>query len=193
MAFRRPQEHLDPRLTGDGLASLYAAYSQRLVGFFMRQVMDGQAAVDLMAETFAQVLLARQKFRGSSEAEIEAWVFAIARNQLAHYQRKGYAERRALKRLDMQAPVLSDDDYERIEALAEIASHRQAIGRALDSLSGDQREAVRLRVVDELAYPVIAERLGVSEPTVRARVSRGLRALAQSLESNPITPKEMSR
>jgi RNA polymerase sigma-70 factor (ECF subfamily) len=39
-----------------------------------------------------------------------------------------------------------------------------------------------MRIVDELPYEEIAEELGISEQTVRARVSRGLRALADALE-----------
>ena len=53
---------------------------------------------------------------------------------------------------------------------------------AFSDLSGDQREALRLRVIDELPYPEIAESLGVSEQTARARVSRGLRRLADAVE-----------
>ena len=52
---------------------------------------------------------------------------------------------------------------------------------ALAELGPEQREAVRLRVVDELGYPAVAARLGVSEQTARARVSRGLRALAAAV------------
>jgi DNA-directed RNA polymerase specialized sigma24 family protein len=41
---------------------------------------------------------------------------------------------------------------------------------------------VRLRVVDELDYPTVADRLGISEQAARARVSRGLRVLASAVD-----------
>ena len=44
------------------------------------------------------------------------------------------------------------------------------------------QQALRLRVVCELEYATVAQRLGVSEATARARVSRGLRRLAGALE-----------
>jgi RNA polymerase sigma-70 factor (ECF subfamily) len=56
------------------------------------------------------------------------------------------------------------------------------VASAFSDLSGDQREALRLRVIDELPYPQIAETPGVSEQTARARVSRGLRRLADAVE-----------
>jgi len=49
-------------------------------------------------------------------------------------------------------------------------------------LPAEQREALQLRVVDELDYPTVADRLGVSEVAARARVSRALRALAGALD-----------
>jgi DNA-directed RNA polymerase specialized sigma24 family protein len=41
---------------------------------------------------------------------------------------------------------------------------------------------LRLRVIDGYGYDEIAGALGVSEQTVRARVSRGLRALRDLLD-----------
>ena len=191
MDLRNPRRATNSRLVGEELADVYAAYSPRLIGFLMRQVFDAQVAMDLTAETFAQVLLSRRRFRGDSDAELEAWIFAIARTQLARYQRKGYAERRALAKVGMQTPVLADDDYERVDALAEIESYRADIATALDDLTADQRQAVQLRVVEQLPYATVAKHLGVSEQTARARVSRALRALAESLNANPIA-QEMS-
>jgi RNA polymerase sigma factor (sigma-70 family) len=54
---------------------------------------------------------------------------------------------------------------------------------ALETLAPEQREALRLRVVMELGYPAVAARLGISQQAARARVSRGLRALALSLDA----------
>jgi RNA polymerase sigma factor (sigma-70 family) len=181
-ASKRPTE---PRLHGEGFASLYVRYSEMLLGFFMRRVYDHQAAFDLTAETFAQMLLSRRRFRGTTDAELEAWTFAIARAQLARYRRKGRAERKALERLAVQTPTLTDDDLARIEELADLARFRDSIAAAIGGLSDGQREAVELRIIDELTYPEVAERLGISEPTARARVSRALRTLGAAFKQSP--------
>ena len=52
----------------------------------------------------------------------------------------------------------------------------------LAKLTSDQRDALELRVVQELPYHEVARRLGTTEATARARVSRGLRALGAALE-----------
>ena len=96
--------------------------------------------------------------------------------------RRGHAERRALRRLGAEPPLLEPEELRRIEELADLGSLRAALAGALEELSEEQREAVRLRVVEELDYPVVAARLGVTEATARARVSRGLRLLAVALD-----------
>jgi len=53
---------------------------------------------------------------------------------------------------------------------------------AFGELRTDQREALRLRVIDGRSYREIAAVLGCSEDVVRARVSRGLKRLAAQLE-----------
>ena len=52
----------------------------------------------------------------------------------------------------------------------------------MDDLPGDQREAVRARVVDERDYPDIAKDLRCSEAVVRKRVSRGWGTLRARME-----------
>src|SRR5512132_2783426 len=65
----------------------------------------------------------------------------------------------------------------------DLSDLRVLVGRALRTLSAEQREVLELRIVRELDYPQIARRLGISEPTARARVSRGLRGLAAALDA----------
>lgn len=87
-----------------------------------------------------------------------------------------------MARLGVEPLVLTDKEIERIEELADLGSLRGALLAALEELGAEQREAVRLRVEIELGYPAIATRLGITEATARARVSRGLRALATALD-----------
>jgi RNA polymerase sigma factor (sigma-70 family) len=164
-------------------SALYRHTARELLVFFARRTYDPDAAADLMAETFARALLGRRRFRGSTEAEARAWLFGIARRRLAMYIRRGKAERRALGRLRLERPELSDGEYARIEAIAGLDAFRVTLAQLLSELASEQRRALELRVVRELPYPDVAERLGISEQAARARVSRGLRKLASTLES----------
>ena len=166
----------------EAVADLYDSMSHSVLVFFARRTYDGEIALDLTAETFARALEARRRFRGACEREGAAWVWGIARNVLGEFFKRGRVERRALHRLGLEPPAVTCDEIERIEQLAGVEQLRQAVATALAELAEDQREALRLRIVDELDYPIVAHRLGVSEATARARVSRGLRRLAVTLE-----------
>lgn len=164
------------------LEAIYRAHAEAMLVYFTRRCYDAQLAVDLVGETFARAHARLRRFRGQSEAEAEAWVWAIARNALNDALRRGRAERRALARLGVQTPELADDELARIEQLAGVEDLRAALAGALEALVPEQREALRLRVVLELDYPAVAARLGVSQATARARVSRALRSLGQTLD-----------
>jgi RNA polymerase sigma-70 factor (ECF subfamily) len=161
----------------------YGAHATAMLRFFARRTFDVEASRDLTAETFAEAFVHRARFRGDTDAEAGAWLYAIAHHRLARYVRKGVVERRAMKRLGIATPPIGEDDYERVIELAGWEELRAGLVDALQQLSPDQAEAIRLRVVDERSYADVAEIAGVSEATARARVSRGLRALTALLDT----------
>jgi RNA polymerase sigma-70 factor (ECF subfamily) len=159
------------------LSAMYRRHSRPMLVYFTHRTFDAQLAIDLVGETFARAFANRRRFRGNSEPDADAWLWAIARNALADALRRGRAERRALRRLAVQTPRLTEGETERVEQLADLPRIRRDLGRALSRLRPEQIEAVRLRVVLQLEYREVAATLGVSEATARSRVSRGLRAL----------------
>lgn len=171
----------EPSLGPSTFAELYARHHQGLLAFFMRRTFDAEASVDLVGETFAQAFGGRRRFRGTTQDAEAAWLYTVARRLLSRYYRRGRAERDALERLGVARAQLDDESLARIEELAGVATMRGLIAEQVRALSLEHREALALRVVEELAYPDVAARLGVSEQTARARVSRGLRALDRLL------------
>jgi RNA polymerase sigma factor (sigma-70 family) len=176
-------------LDDKGFSRLYRSAAQDVVVFFARRTYDPEAAADLMAETFARAYLGRRLFRGSTDEEARAWLFGIARRRFAMYVRRGKAERRALNRLGLERPQLVEGEYARIEELAGLDAMRGTLAEHLNRLAPAQRSALELRVVRELPYPDVADRLGISEQAARARVSRALRALAAALDGVAAIPR----
>lgn len=169
---------------GDGLDidALYARHRDTLLSWFVRRTADTHIALDLWAETFAQSVAGRRRFRGTSEEEAAAWLYTIAKRQLARYHRRGSAELRALRRLGLERPDVTDELLAEIERGAGLETLRRDIASALAVLSDAVREAVELRIVHELDYAGVAAALGISEPAARARVSRGLQSLADAID-----------
>jgi RNA polymerase sigma-70 factor (ECF subfamily) len=84
-------------------------------------------------------------------------------------------ETRARRRLGLPTDLASEDGYAAVE---DRLSPRAALAEALETLSEHEREALELRVVDELPYADVASRLGVRPAAARLRVSRALRRLS---------------
>ena len=161
------------------ISRLYQRHARSLATYFTRRTYDAQVAVELTAETFAAAAADRAAFRGSTDEAATGWLYGIARHQLSAWYRHAQVERRALARLGLETPALEDREYERIEELAGLADLRGRVATALGELATREREAVRLRIVEERSYPEVAQALGISEQAARARVSRALRRLAK--------------
>lgn len=166
--------------------AFYEQLYDQVLEFFARRTWDAEAAFDLTAETFARAYAYRQSFRGTTDNEAYAWLWTIARRQLADWYERGRVEREALDRLGLEPVPLSDPEMDRVEELADLPFKRAQIELALSRLPSDQQRAVRARILDGEAYGDIARETSVTEDVVRARVSRGLRTLWHTLESHDL-------
>ena len=59
------------------------------------------------------------------------------------------------------------------------------LDEAFAGLPSAQRDAIQLRVVDDLGYDEVADHLSTSEEAARARVARGLSSLRSQLADAP--------
>src|SRR4051812_4783359 len=107
----------DEDLLVSGDPAAFGRFYERRVreglAFMARHPGDPEAAADLTAETFAAAIVARRRFRRDG-APAGAWLFAIAHRKLADYQRRGYADQRARRRLGMQRRPVAAEDVEMI-------------------------------------------------------------------------------
>ncbi len=113
-------------------------------------------------------------------------MFGIARNQLGSYYRSGQIAGRVLEQLRWTVPAVLDSDRPEIELDADLARLRVVLTRALARLPAMRQQAVKLRVLEGLAYEQIAAALGCSEQAARAHVSRGLRQLERQIDREQI-------
>ena len=164
-------------LTGDArrFAAFYRRHEDAMLGYFLKRVRSAELAADLTAETFARALEGRARF-DRRRGEAGAWLFGIAHNVLTRSLERGRVEDDVRRRLAMQPLVLDDEAIANIEALDDAPALA-----ALAALPEDQADAVRRRVIDEVGYEELAQRLDCSPSVVRQRVSRGLRALRAEL------------
>lgn len=152
---------------------LYRRHAATIYGWFRRRL--AWAASDLTAEAFAQAWLSRRSFRDEADGSALPWLLGIARNVARESARRNEVETRARRRLGLPTDLASEDGYADVE---ERLSPRTALTDALETLPDHEREALELRIVDELPYTDVAARLGVRPAAARLRVSRALRRLS---------------
>ena len=162
----------------EAFGAFYDRFEREVLRFFMRATGRGDLAADLTAEVFASAL---ESSHGYTEAlgSARAWLFGIARHELADALERGRVEDRARRRLSIEPLTLTDEAIERIEQLA---GQGLAALQALEELPAQQRLAIRGRVIEERDYEDLAASMSCSQSVVRQRVSRGLRELRARLE-----------
>jgi RNA polymerase sigma factor (sigma-70 family) len=163
----------EARRNPEAFGELYARHVVAVHDWHARHVR--WAAPDLTAETFAQAWLARRRFRDRRDGSALPWLLGIARNVLRDSARRDRIATRARERLGLPLDMGGEPGFDEIEKRL---SPRRPLARALAELPEHEREALELRVVGELPYEEVAERLEIRPAAARLRVSRALRRLA---------------
>jgi RNA polymerase sigma factor (sigma-70 family) len=151
----------------------YDRYSGEINGYFGRRTADPDTALELTAETFSRAWVTRRRFEDREGGSAAPWLYGIARNVLLMSIRRGAIERRTAARLG----VLERLDLEGGSEVEPEARWADGADELLDSLPLSQREALRLRIVDERTYDEVADVLGTTRSAARVRVHRALSTL----------------
>jgi len=157
----------------DAFRDFYERYSEQILGYFSRRKADRDTALELTAETFSRAWMTRERFEDRFGGSAAPWLFGIARNVLLMSIRRGVVERRTAARLG----VLEQLDLDGSSEATPEAGWAEGADELLDSLPLSQREALRLRIVDELTYDEVADALGTTRSAARVRVHRALTTL----------------
>lgn len=183
VTFSDPLDPLVPRLRdGDreALAEVYRVVGPQLLAWMRTQVRYGEVADDLVETTFVELIHACATFTGDGRS-LRAWLFRAGRNNLIDWRRR--AERRADHELDDQLADSLEDTLPSPEARVVQADAVDEVLDAMNELSPDQQEILRLRLLGQLSAAEVGELTGRSEGAVRALQHRGLRSLARVLEA----------
>jgi len=162
---------------GDASAmeELVSRYRRPLFSWFTLQVADSATAEDLYQDVWLKVIRGASAFH---DVSFKAWMWRIARNRLIDFRRKMRPE------LTLDQPVAGTDgegdapsNVDRVsDGRANVAERmqgeerRQALRAAIAQLSDAHREIVSMRLVENLAFKDIAERLGISINTALGRM-----------------------
>jgi RNA polymerase sigma-70 factor, ECF subfamily len=172
---RADAELIERYLTGDvgAFDELMRAHEDRVFSICLRMLRDREAALDATQDTFVTVFRKADRFAGRSA--FSTWLYRVAVNVCYDHSRR--SRRNFTEPLsDIREPV----DASAADGFAS-AELRPDLEAALQALPPEFRAAVVLSDVEGLALQTVADALGVPVGTVKSRVFRGRRLLAEAL------------
>ena len=166
---------LERYLGGDVSAfdQIMSAHEDRVFAVCLRIMSNRETALDAVQETFITVFRKASQFKGQSA--LSTWIYRIAVNTCYDQLRKQKRRRtEALPEDRDPADITTEDQLTSVELRPDITA-------ALDDLPDEFRAAVVLSDLEGLPLQTVADVLDVPLGTVKSRVFRGRKLLAESL------------
>lgn len=133
---------------------------------------NATAADDLAQEAMLKAWKARESYQ--SGTNLKAWTFTILRNLFYSEKRRSWRRQQLDPEVAEATLVANDDPSSALDLLA--------LRTGLTVLPEDQREALILVGAGGLSYEETAEICGCAVGTIKSRVSRARKALAEIIE-----------
>jgi len=150
--------------------------------YLRRLTFRSAEAEDLSQETFLRAFRAYRAL--PADANVRAWLFAIATNLFRNSLRSSKRRRAAHDQVRAKG---RGGDGESPEGVALFNEARSTVEAVIERLPAKQRAAFVLRKVHEIPYEEIAESLGCSVDSARAHVFQAFRKIRSSLDDATLT------
>lgn len=166
----------------DALSEVYRVLSGPLTAYLRSQVRDAQLAEDLATETFLKLVRGCRRLEGGP-FQIRSWLYRVAqRNVIDHLRARSRRPDEELTDLPPEELTAEGDPAGTVEDRDTLARIRTA----LEQLSPDQAEVLRLRLIAGLSAPEAAAVIGKTEGAVRALQHRGVATLARHIRRGTV-------
>jgi RNA polymerase sigma-70 factor (ECF subfamily) len=158
------------------LAQLFGILAPKVKSTMLKRGASNAVAEDLVQETFLNVWRKAELYTPERGA-VSTWIFTIARNLLIDHLRKQSSKPYE----DLEGIELESDLPHGIH-LIEQKEVVERVSRAIETLSADHREVVRLSFMSELPHAAIAKHIGIPLGTVKSRLRLAYDRLRPLLE-----------
>jgi RNA polymerase sigma-70 factor (ECF subfamily) len=148
------------------------------MGFAVKRCSSAEDAADVVAHTFVQLISAARRY-DSSRGRPDMFVLGVTVNVIRDVQRRNARHRDLILKLAGRS-LLETDDLGRIEAAIDAAGTADRLRDALDAIPAGEQEMLRLVAAGQTPEQA-ANRLGISYPAGRARLSRARRRVRRHL------------
>lgn len=155
------------------LQRMYQAYFEPIYRFVYARVRHKQTTEDIVSDVFRLMCQHVRGFEPKHANAEKAWVYAIARNEVAAYYRK----RADVDSLDNWQETLPEKRRHSPDDVIDLGMQLDAVMTAIDTLSDRKKEIVLLRYQSDLSNTEIAEMLGIDPKAVASQLSKAIKEL----------------
>ena len=160
---------------------LYAMTSPQLYGVMLRMTNYAQACEDLLQEVYITVWKRADRY-DADKAQVMTWLTAIARHRTLDWLRsQGAGMNQRLVDQDPEALDLAAGTATPEQSAQDAASETD-LEHCLETLDGNQRNAIVLAFLEGHSHAELAEQLASPLGTVKSWVRRGLDRLKSCLQ-----------
>lgn len=170
-------------MTGDAFEALLAPNLPLVRRFVQTRLRASDHADDVIQQTLLQAFAHRHQLRASSK--FRSWLCSIAMNEVRLFFRTD----RPTVSLHEFPQIDSRDSGPSPLARAEQLERVKWLQAGMDRLSDRDREAIRLRDLEEVSLTETAEAFGLSESAAKSSHFRARRRLAGALRSMERRPR----
>ncbi len=154
---------------------IYDQFLDRIYRFIYLKVTNREEAQDLAQQAFMKAWEAINRFEDEG-LPFSSWLYRIARNLVIDF----YRVQKNNVSLDESLVVLHSDDLE--EQLFKNQKNEE-IKEALKDLTGEQRDIIILRFVDDLSYKEIGKIIKKNPAALRILQHRAINKLRKNVKS----------
>ncbi len=162
-------------------AEIYDAHARAVYAHAVRMSSDRSAAEDIVSLTFLEAWRLRATFDNVTSPR--AWLLGVATNVMRNTRRAARRHSEAMGRLPL-TDLIPDPADEVVSRITDRARAAAAVA-ALDRLRRSDREVIVLSVWSGLSHAEIAGVCGISEASVRSRLSRARGRLRKLTAAGP--------
>ena len=174
-------ERLRTDETGDAMRALYRTYGGELYGFALNALGDRGAAEEIVQEVFLRAWRHAGRY-DPERAAVRTWLYQITRHAIIDARRRAVG---APRRSRCTSPTTEAEGGASLEQ----AMLGWQVAAALERLTPEHRQMIRMAQFRGLTMREIAEHTGLPLGTVKSRTWYALRSLRLVLEEMGVVPQ----
>ena len=159
------------------LGELYQRYMDLVYGVCLKYFKEPEAAKDSVMQIFEELV---SKLKKHEVENFRGWLHQVAKNHCLMQLRTP----KNLKTVEFKSDLVQNEENVHLNGILEKEENYKKLEQCMETLAGDQQEAMRLFYLEEKCYNEIVEITGRDWNQVRSFIQNGRRNLKICMEKD---------